>query len=230
MTPRRARILAVVTFTAVLVVAAALLFRPDGGSDPAASRPTPTASSAATPTADAPPVIVPGRPGEPAATRDASDVRDVSPPPYNSLDVSFVRMMIPHHAQAVQMAALAPDRTDSPQIRAVADRIRVAQEPEIGFMRSWLQARQLPPDASGHDHGTMPGMQSPDEIQRLTGARGADFDRLFVQMMTEHHQGAVEMATNLLKVGSDLSLSELATSIAHEQAVEINRMRELSPA
>ncbi|HEX5995303.1 MAG TPA: DUF305 domain-containing protein [Jiangellales bacterium] len=230
MTPRHARILAVVISATVLVVAAVLLLRPDGRSDPAASTATPTASSAATPTPDAPPVIVPGRPGEPATTRAASDVRDASPPPYNSLDVWFVRMMIPHHAQALQMAELAPTRTDTPQILAVADRIRVAQAPEIGVMRAWLQARHLPQDVSGHDHGTMRGMQSPEEIQRLTAARGADFDRLFVQMMTEHHQGAVIMATDLLKVGSDPSLSELATNIAHEQAVEINRMRELSPA
>jgi uncharacterized protein (DUF305 family) len=74
----------------------------------------------------------------------------------------------------------------------------------------------------------MPGMQSPAEIQRLTAARGADFDRLFVQMMTEHHEGAVEMATNLAKTGADPSVSELANSIAHEQSAEIDRMRELS--
>jgi uncharacterized protein (DUF305 family) len=136
-------------------------------------------------------------------------------------------MMIPHHAQALEMAALAPTRTDNPQIRAVAARIRVSQEPEIGVMRAWLQARDLPPDVPGHDHGAMPGMQSPEEIQRLAAARGAEFDRLFVQMMTDHHQGSVEMATNLLKVGVDPSLSELANNVATEQSVEINRMREL---
>jgi uncharacterized protein (DUF305 family) len=226
MTPRRARILAVVTLAAVLVVAAVLLLHPDGRSDPTAS----TATASASPSADVPPVIVPGRPGEPAATKAAADVRNASPPPYNSLDVWFVRMMIPHHAQALQMASLAPSRADSPQIRAVAERIRVAQAPEIDVMRAWLQARNLPQDVAGHDHGTMRGMQSPEEMQQLTVARGADFDRLFVQMMTEHHQGAVVMATDLLKVGQDLSLNELANSIGHEQAVEIDRMRELNPA
>jgi uncharacterized protein (DUF305 family) len=222
MTPRRARILAVVTLAAALLVAAVLLLRPDDRSEPAAT------TTSASPTVDVPPVIVPGRPGEPAATKAAADVRDPSPPPYNSLDVWFVRMMIPHHQQALQMADLAPTRAGDPQLKAVAERIRVAQAPEIDVMRAWLKERNLPPDVPGHDHGTMRGMQSPEEIQRLTAARGTDFDRLFVQMMTEHHQGAVEMSTNLLKVGIDLRLNELAASIGHEQAVEIDRMRELS--
>lgn len=224
MTTRRARILAVVILAAVLVVAAALLLRPAAEPDPAART---AASPPARASASGPPVIVPGRPGEPAVTRAADEVRDDAAAPYNSLDVWFVRMMIPHHAQALEMAALAPERTANPQIRAVAERIRVSQKPEIGVLRAWLQTRNLPQDVPGHDHGTMRGMQSLEEIQRLTAARGVEFDRLFVQMMTAHHQGAVEMATNLLKVGVDASLSELANSIAVEQTVEINRMREL---
>ena len=70
-------------------------------------------------------------------------------------------------------------------------------------------------------------MQSPEAMRRLAAARGADFDRLFVQMMAEHHQGAVAMATDLLKVGADLTMSEFANSVATEQGVEITRMREL---
>ena len=93
-------------------------------------------------------------------------------------------------------------------------------------MRGWLKTRGIPEDAPGHDHGTMRGMQSPEALRQLAAARGAEFDRLFVQMMTEHHQGAIEMATNLLKVGSDLTLSEFANSVATEQTVEIDRMRQ----
>jgi uncharacterized protein (DUF305 family) len=230
MTTQRARIVAVVILAAALVVAAALLLWPGDGHDPAASTSTPNPGPAATASATGPPVIVPGRPGEPAVTRPADEVPDDSPPPYNSLDVWFIRMMIPHHAQALEMAALAPARTDNRQIRAVANRIRVAQEPEIGVMRAWLQARDLPPDVPDHDHGTMRGMQSPEAMQRLAAAHGPEFDRLFVQMMTDHHQGAVEMATNLLQVGADPSLQELANNIAAEQSVEINRMRELTAA
>ena len=141
------------------------------------------------------------------------------------MDVWFVRMMIPHHAQALEMAELAPDRAADPDIRALADRIRASQGPEIGMMRGWLQNRGLSAEAEGHDHGTMRGMQSPEAMRQLAAARGADFDRLFVRMMTEHHQGAIEMATNLLKVGADLTLNEFANSVATEQTVEIDRMR-----
>jgi uncharacterized protein (DUF305 family) len=136
-------------------------------------------------------------------------------------------MMIPHHRQAVEMAALAPDRAADARIRAVADRIRAAQGPEIGLLRGWLSARGLPAEVPGHDHGTMHGMQSPEALRQLAAARGAEFDRLFVRMMTAHHEGAVTMATDLLKVGTDQTMQEFANSVATEQSVEIDRMREL---
>ncbi|SCG68124.1 DUF305 domain-containing protein [Micromonospora inositola] len=223
MTDRRGRTLIAVTLVALVVVVlgVTLRSRADGPSGVAAS------ASSASPTADVPPVIVPGRPGESAAVRPAQEVRDASPPRYNSLDVWFVRMMIPHHQQALEMAALAEGRATDPRVRAVADRIRAAQGPEIGMMRGWLDARGLPAEVPGHDHGTMRGMQSPEAMRRLAAARGADFDRLFVRMMTEHHQGAVTMATDLLKVGADLTMNEFANSVATEQGVEIARMREL---
>ncbi|PZF89957.1 DUF305 domain-containing protein, partial [Micromonospora deserti] len=179
-----------------------------------------------TPAPTGPPVIVPGRPGEPAAVRPAGEVHAPAPR-HNAMDAWFVRMMIPHHAQAVEMAELAPDRAADPDIRALADRIRASQGPEIGMMRGWLDTRGLSAEVAGHDHGTMGGMQSPEAMRRLAAARGADFDRLFVGMMTEHHRGAIEMATNLLRVGSDATLSEFANSVATEQAVEIDRMRGL---
>jgi uncharacterized protein (DUF305 family) len=178
-------------------------------------------------TVDAPPVIVPGRPGEPAATRPGQEVRNAEPPRYNSLDVWFVRMMIPHHQQAVEMAALAPDRAADPRVRAVADRIRAAQGPEIGVLRGWLGTRGLPAEVPGHDHGTMRGMQSPEAIRQLAATRGAEFDRRFVRMMTEHHQGAVAMATDLLSVGADQTMQEFANAVATEQSAEIARMHDL---
>lgn len=226
MTARRGRILLVVTVAAVVLVVLGLALRPAGRSATAVTAPTAVVSPTPPPT-DGPAVIVPGRPGESAVARPAGEVRDTAPPRYNSLDVWFVRMMIPHHQQALQMAELAADRAGSPQIKAVADRIRGAQGPEIGMMRGWLSARGLPAEVPGHDHGTMRGMQSPEAIRRLSDARGADFDRLFVQMMTAHHQGAVTMATDLLSVGADQQLNEFANAVATEQAVEIDRMREL---
>lgn len=178
----------------------------------------------------APPVIVPGRPGEPATVKRADQVGNPASPRYNSMDTWFVRMMIPHHTQALQMAALAPGRAGDDRVRALAGRIRASQAPEILQMRGWLDARGLDLDGDlpgGHDHGTMRGMQSTQALQRLAAARGADFDRLFVEMMIDHHQGAIDMAINLLRVGVDATVGELANSVATEQAVEITRMREL---
>ncbi|SCL33252.1 Uncharacterized conserved protein, DUF305 family [Micromonospora rhizosphaerae] len=228
MTGRRGRVLIAVTVAALLLAALGLTLRSRAGAPSTVARTAGGSGAGPSPSADAPPVIVPGRPGESAAVRPAQEVRDGSPPRYNSLDVWFVRMMIPHHQQALEMAALAPDRAADPRVRAVADRIRAAQAPEVGMMRAWLDARGLPAAVPGHDHGTMRGMQSPEAMRRLADARGADFDRLFVRMMTEHHQGAVTMATDLLKVGVDQALSEFANSVATEQTVEINRLRELT--
>jgi uncharacterized protein (DUF305 family) len=215
------------------------------GSQPDAPRAAPTAAGpdaprAAAPTAASPAggiaprptdvVIVPGRPGESAAVRPADAVAPTAGPRYNTMDTWFVRMMIPHHTQALQMAALAADRAGDPRVRALADRIRASQAPEILQMRAWLVARGLPPDEAGHDHGTMRGMQSPEAMRRLAAATGAEFDRMFVTMMIDHHRGAIEMAINLLRVGTDVTVGEIATAVAAEQNVEIDRMRALFPA
>jgi uncharacterized protein (DUF305 family) len=170
---------------------------------------------------------VPGRPGESASVVPPGAVAAPGGARHNAMDVWFVRMMIPHHQQAVEMAALAPDRAADPGVRAVADRIRAAQGPEIGVLRGWLGARDLPAEVPGHDHGTMRGMQSAEAMRQLAAARGAEFDRLFVRMMTAHHEGAVVMSTDLLKVGVDQPLQEFANAVATEQSAEIARLREL---
>ncbi|MFC0033004.1 DUF305 domain-containing protein [Micromonospora chaiyaphumensis] len=225
MTGRQGRVWLAVTALVALAVMVGVVLAGWGGSRPAAAPAGPSAT--ATPPVDAPPVVVPGRPGEPAATRAAQEVRDGAPPRYNGLDVWYVRMMIPHHQQAVEMASLAPDRAADPRVRAVADRIRAAQGPEIGVLRGWLGARDLPAEVAGHDHGTMRGMQSAEAVRQLAAARGADFDRLFVRMMTAHHEGAVIMSTDLLKVGADQTLQEFANAVAVEQSAEIARLRDL---
>lgn len=175
------------------------------------------------------PIIVPGRPGEAATVTDGDAVGPRPAPAYNSMDAWFVRMMIPHHTQALQMAALAADRAADPAVRALADRVRASQVPEIQLLRGWLADRHLgadDPDAR-HEHASMPGMQSPAAMRRLTDARGAEFDRLFVEMMTAHHRGAITMATDLLRVGVDTTVHQFANSVAVEQGVEIDRMSEL---
>ncbi|MFV2085806.1 DUF305 domain-containing protein [Micromonospora sp. LOL_021] len=225
---RHRRLLALALIPAVVVVAVVLL-RTTGTTSATTATGDAATESAGTSTgtdgtANAPPVILPGRPGEPAELRPGTDVT-IDPPQYNALDTWYVQMMIPHHTQAVQMAALAADRSADPGVRAFADRIQAGQAAEIAVLRQWLQDRRLP--AGEHDHGTMPGMQTEQAVRELAAARGAEFDRLFVAMMTDHHQGAVEMSDRVLTGGSDVTIEELATSIAAEQAVEINRMRDL---
>jgi uncharacterized protein (DUF305 family) len=229
MTVRRGRLLAVVIAATIVAALVVLAVRAAGDPGPPAAAP---ASASPTPTTTGPPpppVLVPGRPGEPAVARSAHELRDDSPPRYNGLDTVYVQMMIPHHEQALEMSTLAVDHAADPRIRAYADRIRAGQGPEIKVLRGWLSTRGLPETAPGHDHAGMRGMQSTEAMRRLAAARGVEFDRLFITMMTDHHQGAVTMATDLLSVGADATLNELATSLATEQAIEINRLRELTP-
>lgn len=172
-------------------------------------------------------VVMPGRPGESAQVTDSDKVRAPDGSTYNTIDATFVQMMIVHHQQAIRMADLAPERAGNTQLRSLAARISAAQKPEIDVLRAWLQARRLPADNPGHDHSTMPGMQSQAAIAALTAARGADFDRRFVEMMTAHHRGAQQMAGDVLRGGSDLHLSEMANEMAVEQGSEIGRMAQL---
>jgi len=190
----------------------------------------PQARSTPEPTRSPVPVIVPGRPGESASVVPSDQIAAPDGSRYNSLDAWFVRMMIGHHQQAVEMAALAPSRARSPQVRAIAERIRVAQGPEIAVLRAWLKARRLGESGdqdAKHDHGTMRGMASPQALKALTSATGAAFDRMFVDLMSAHHQGAIDMCSDVLKVGADERIQELATNIAAEQQTEIARMQEL---
>jgi uncharacterized protein (DUF305 family) len=138
--------------------------------------------------------------------------------------------MIAHHAQAIAMAGLAPGRSSSAELRALAGRISAAQQPEVDVLRSWLRDRGKPETDPGHDHSGMPGMQSAAALDELAAARGADFDRRFVTMMITHHRGAQQMAGDLLRGGADQRLSEMADETAVEQGSEINRLDALGLA
>ncbi|MZE81109.1 DUF305 domain-containing protein [Streptomyces xinghaiensis] len=179
-----------------------------------------------------PSVVAPGRPGEAAETLSADEARKAgredSVP--NAADVRFVRMMIVHHRQALTMAALAEKHADSKGVKGIARRIAAAQGPEIGALEGWLDQRGEPreeKEAHGHDHGAMPGMATQAELDRLSAARGDAFDELFVKLMITHHQGAVTMATEVLKEGNDVLVEEMATGMSVQQTAEIGRMREL---
>ncbi|KXK60107.1 hypothetical protein AWW66_20595 [Micromonospora rosaria] len=195
--------------------------------------PEPTASAGPAPIqlSSAPdvtaPVVIPGRPGQSASTVPSNEFSPRPAPPYNAADVRFVSMMIPHHEQALVMARLAPERAGNTQIAAIADRILAAQGPEIKALEAWLESKGLKREAATAQHGHgMAGMQSPEAMKSLEAARGAAFDKMFVDMMSAHHQGAITMALEAQTLGVDPIVNETATSTAVEQRVEIQRMKE----
>jgi uncharacterized protein (DUF305 family) len=195
-------------------------------------RPSGTPAETAKPAAGVP-VIVPGRPGEAASVLPPDQITAPDGTAYRGAEVWFIRMMIPHHLQALRMAALAPTRAADARVRAVAERINAAQTAEVGQLRAWLATRglgEVSDDMAGHDHNAMPGMQSDAAIAALATTTGVDFDRMFVAMMSAHHQGAIDMATEVLQAGAGVGIEQLATEIAVEQSAEIVRMREVVPS
>ena len=150
---------------------------------------------------------------------------------FNATDVKFATAMIPHHRQAIDMAKTAQSKAATPEVKALADRIAKAQEPEIATMSGWLTAWGEPvPSPGGMHHdmgdvGQMPGMMTDREMQDLSKATGKDFDKMFLQMMIKHHQGAVEMAKIEQAQGQDPAVKQLAARIAADQTAEIAEMQ-----
>ncbi|MEU9302457.1 DUF305 domain-containing protein [Streptomyces sp. NPDC048269] len=174
-------------------------------------------------------VVAPGKPGEKARTltpeQAAKEKPDDSP---NAADHAYVQNMIEHHRQALTMSALAPKRASADGVKRLAERITAAQQPEIGAMEKWLTLHPAPPAASGghgHDHGAMPGMATEQQLKELSEAEGADFDRLFLKLMTAHHEGALKMAGEALTGGNNVAVEEMATEVVATQSAEIHRMR-----
>ena len=149
---------------------------------------------------------------------------------FNSADVTFATDMIPHHRQATEMAGLAASRTENADVLDLAARIEAAQDPEIDTMSSWLTSwgEKVPDDMSGMDDmSSMPGMMSGDQMSQLKDSSGAAFDRQFLTMMVEHHEGAVEMAKTEQTDGKSTDAVELATTIERAQTAEIAEMKGL---
>jgi uncharacterized protein (DUF305 family) len=167
------------------------------------------------------------------------------PGAHNQADIAFAQGMIPHHAQAVDMATLVAGHTTNPKVADLAGRIQKAQAPEIQQMTGWLTTWGAAPAVgmpSGHSMpgmssaGPMPtpgtgapmgGMMSADDMSRLRAALGADFDRMWLQMMTQHHQGAIDMSTTELNQGSNAEAKALAQKIIDGQRAEITEMKGL---
>lgn len=176
-------------------------------------------------------VIAPGRPGETAEVIEPGEPFEIVEGGYSETDVRFVEQMIPHHRQAVEMAELALERAGDEQVRLLAERIAAGQGPEIIALEAWLTQRGLPvpPENAEHDH-SLPGMISPFQLDQLRDASGPEFDELFLTYMSQHHQGALDMAAAAVANGTDQLALEMAVDVDVTQSAEIVRMRELLDA
>jgi uncharacterized protein (DUF305 family) len=181
---------------------------------------------------------------------------DSGRPPYTAADVRFMQGMIGHHAQAVLMAAMAPTHGASDDVRRLAERIDVSQRDEMAMMQRWLRERGQPvPDPkpagehAGHagmemtgmdmpgmampSGGLMPGMLTPAQLAQLGAASGAEFDRLFLTFMIQHHQGALTMVDQLFSsqgAGQDVTIFRFASDVSADQTTEIERMQSMLSA
>ena len=185
----------------------------------------------AAPAAATPPIVQPGAPGQASRVIGAAQASDLSRVQYTGGDIKFMQGMIGHHAQAVEMAALVASRTASDDLRKLALRIDVSQQDEIKMMREWLQARgqQIPDPRAHHMMGAalMPGMLTPEEMERLAAAKGAEFERLFLEGMIKHHAGAIAMVHDLFATegaGQTPEIFAYASDVDADQRMEIDRM------
>ncbi len=208
-------------------------------SDEPAAAPGATSSG---PTSSGPPATVPelqpGGPGEDTTTRDPGE--PLEEPDAAHDDVAFVQMMVLHHRQALDLARLVGDRTDNRELVQAAQRITAAQSAEILLMAQWLTERSVDVPAADadagdydhaeHGHAGMQGLLTDERMDELADAEGPAFDRLFVEGMVEHHEGAIAMAEYVLSHGTDPRVNELATDIVAEQGAEIARLQALLAA
>ena len=177
-----------------------------------------------------PKIIQPGAPGAISKILDADAATDIANTSYTAADVRFLQGMIVHHEQAVLMAGYVEKRTNNKTILDLAKRIDVSQIDEINFMKSWLKTREeklINTKHSHHMHMNMAGMASPKELKNLRNSESTDFDRLFLSLMINHHDGALEMVKELKKFpGSayDPILNEFVSDLVNDQGVEIERM------
>ncbi|MGW4528821.1 DUF305 domain-containing protein [Amycolatopsis sp. NPDC004378] len=158
---------------------------------------------------------------------------------HNQADAAFAQQMIPHHQQAVDMTELVAGRTTNAKVIDLAHRIQKAQDPEIQQMSGWLSTwgaatgMTMPDMTSGQSmpgmgsNNAMPGMMSDADMTKLQGMKGAEFDRMWLQMMVQHHQGAIDMANTELSQGSNADAKALAQKIISGQQAEITEMNGL---
>jgi len=143
---------------------------------------------------------------------------------FSGTDIMFAQMMIPHHQQAVDMSTLAETHTTNPEILALAKQIKDAQAPEIKQMTSWIESSGAGMDM-GHDMG-MGGMLTEEQMTALGKAQGAEFDKLYLEGMIGHHQGALQMA-KMIEDSNNAEAKTLAANIVKSQSAEIEKMKQM---
>lgn len=209
-------------------------------------------AAAAQPPLVQPPLVQPGAPGQPARTLTPGQSAALAGVALHPADVTFMQEMIGHHAQAVEMVGLMESRTERPDLLMLGRRIAIAQDDEMRMMTTWLARRgQPPPDPHahhmagpsmsgpsmpGHDMpgmGAMPGMLTQAQMAALAAAKGPAFERLFLEGMIRHHQGALEMVHALTLqpgAGEDSELFDFAAHVVADQSAEIARMEAMLAA
>ena len=179
-----------------------------------------------------PTIIQPGAPGEASKTLDPQAASNIADTSYIKADVKFLQGMIIHHQQAVLMSSMADKRTNNKTIVDLAKRIDVSQEDEINFMESWLYDRGENTNMPHHNMGMgMAGMATPKQLEDLKNTKATDFDRLFLQLMIAHHDGALKMVKELREFSGsayDPILSEFVSDLVNDQGVEIERMNTIA--
>jgi uncharacterized protein (DUF305 family) len=194
------------------------------------------------PGASGPPILQPGAPGQQGHAIGAAQASDLSKVGSTPADVAFMQGMIHHHAQALEMTALLATRTDSDDMKKLAQRIAISQKDEIGMMQRWLKSRGedapdphamhmsgMPGmDMPGMDAGVMmPGMLTPAEMAHLATLKGVAFDRAFLEGMIKHHGGAISMVKDLFATpgaGQESVIFAFASDVVADQQMEIDRM------
>ena len=186
--------------------------------------------------AQQPRIVQPGAPGQP--TRTLPPTTRAKLPPFSQKDVEFMRGMIMHHAQAVEMTNMIATHTENKDLKLLGDRINKSQSSEIAFMKRWLEdhGQELPqPSASmmgmnmggGKSQMMMPGMLTPQQMVELRSAKGDEFDRLFLKGMIQHHTGALAMVKDLFDTagaGQDAQVFNFVTDVDSGQRAEIRIM------
>jgi uncharacterized protein (DUF305 family) len=176
-------------------------------------------------------IIQPGAPGQANRTISADAASDLSKVQATDADIKFMQGMIGHHAQAIEMTALIPERTAREDMKLLGQRIAVSQADEMEMMKDWLRKRgqDIPAEHAHHmPGGMMPGMLTPEQMAELAAAKGEAFDQLFLKGMIQHHQGALDMVDALFKTpgaGQEGDINAFAADVDADQRMEINRMR-----